>query len=139
MRAALIRRNLPQSVAVPRLALACFVLAPLTRVPFVFTHHPRCSSSSSGVVRLRAPRRDDAPLVVLPVAVDHRNLQPVHQPDGIHSPLAVIKTVIHPFDGWTFEYPRRVLKRDAMQVKVATILFLIPKIVHSVYLHNVNM
>src|SRR5208283_1990349 len=89
-------------------------------------------------MRLRTPSRDDASLVVFPVAVNHRNLQAIHQSDGIHALLAVCESVINSFDRRPLENPRRVFERKPMQRKVPAILFLVPTVPHNAYLHNVN-
>src|ERR1022692_4518491 len=89
-------------------------------------------------MRLRAPSRDDASLVVFPVAVNDRNLQAAHESDGIHALFAVGEPVIHSFDGRAFENPRRVFERKPMQLKVTAVIFYVPTIPHKTYLHNVN-
>jgi hypothetical protein len=69
----------------------------------------------------------------------NRNLQSTHQPDGVHSPFTIIKTIIDPFDSWAFENPSCVFKRNSMQLEVAAVLLFIPTIAPEMYLHNVNI
>ncbi len=90
-------------------------------------------------MRLGTPCRNDAPFLALPVCVDDRNLQSTHQPDGVHPPFAIIKTVIDPFDGWAFENAGCVFKRNSVQLEVAAVLPFIPTIAPKVCLHNVNI
>jgi hypothetical protein len=84
------------------------------------------------------PSGDNTSLVI-PVGVDHRNLQAIHQSDGIHPTLAIVETVIHSFKGRPLENPRRVFECNSMQFEVAAVLFLVPTITPDVYLHNVNI
>jgi hypothetical protein len=76
---------------------------------------------------------------MLPVGIDDRNLEAVHQTDGVYPTLAVVETVIHPLDGRALENPRRVFECNPMQLKIAAVLFSSQLIPHNMYLHNVNM
>src|SRR5579864_7368674 len=70
--ASLLWRNLFQSVAELRLA---FDVSPI-RASFV---------------RLRPPRRDDAPFLIVFIRVNHRNFQAAHQASRVHSAFAVVE------------------------------------------------
>src|SRR5580700_826691 len=91
------------------------------------------------LARLRAPRRDDAPLVFFPVGINYCDFQPVDEPDGIDSILAVVEPVIRTFEGRAFENPNCVFEGNAPRLPVAAVLLFIPSVFHIVYLHNVNI
>ncbi len=89
-------------------------------------------------VRLRAPRRDDAPFVIFSVDIDDRYFPSLHQPDRVDSLLTVVEAVIDSFEGRAFEDAHSVCKRYSVQDDVAAVLLFIPSVMHDVYLHNVN-
>src|SRR5271169_1291212 len=82
--AGVMRRSCSQSVAV----------APLGKDRSGFDVLPVAAS----LARLGAPRRDDAPVVILififPVGINYCYFQPVNQADCIDSVLAVVKSFI---------------------------------------------
>jgi hypothetical protein len=93
----------------------------------------------AALVRLGAPRRDDAPFVIRLVGIDHCDFEAVDQADGIDPSLAVVEAIIHPFEGRTFENAGRVGKGYAVDRQVAAVLCFVPSVSHRVYLHNVNI
>src|SRR5580692_6236101 len=72
----------------------------------------------SSFMRFGPPGRDDAPLVGFAIAVNHHNFEAVHKTDGVHPQLAVIDTIIGPFDRRPIKDPRRILKRDPVSTNV---------------------
>src|SRR5712671_1312411 len=124
--AGVIRRSLSQSVP----------LVPLRKTPSGFDVLPVRPS----LARLRAPRRDDAPLVILfSVGINYCYFQPTNQSDCIDSILTVVKSIIRDFDGRTFENPDRIFESNSTQLTVAAVLSFVPSVSHIVYLHNVNI
>ncbi len=92
------------------------------------------------LARLRAPRRNDAPLVIcFSVGINCCYFKPVNQPDGIDSILTVVKSVIRSFDRWAFEDPDCVFESYVVKREVVAILLFVPSVAHGVYLHNVNI
>src|SRR5712692_2971817 len=88
---------------------------------------------------LRSPRRDDAPLVIVFVRIDHRDFQAVHKANGIDSNLAIVEPIIDFLDGRPLEDPLGVVEGNSVPRDVAAVFPLVPTIAHPVYLHNVNI
>ena len=89
IRASLMWRSLFQSVPAPRLAFDVSPVGP-------------------SFVRLRPPRRDDAPFVLVFIRVNHRNFQAVHHANRIDPTFTVIETVINLFNRRRFApHPRK--------------------------------
>jgi hypothetical protein len=65
----------------------------------------------------------DAPLVIASVCADHCDFHAVHKANGVHADLALIETVINPFDGQPFENPLCILEGDSMPSKILTVFF----------------
>jgi len=91
------------------------------------------------LMRLRSPGGDNAPLILPAVGVNHRNFQAVHHADRVYAPFALVEAVVGPLDGRALEDSRRIFESDSMQPEVEAILLFVPTIMHSVYLHNVNI
>jgi hypothetical protein len=98
-------RSLFQSVPAPRLA---FDVLPV----------------GASFVRLRPPRRDDAPFLIVFICVHHCDFQTVHQANRIDSGLTVIEPVIDFFNSRPIEDLCRILKRDSVANDVAAFFFL---------------
>jgi len=73
-------------------------------------------------VRLRPPRRDDPPFVIVFIRINHRNFQAVHQANRIDSAFTVVETVIDFLDRWPIENPHRMLEGDPMSDNIAAVL-----------------
>jgi hypothetical protein len=78
-------------------------------------------------VRLRTRRRDDAPLVIFRVGIDHRDFQSVYQPNRVDAVFPVVESIVDFFESDPFKNANRVFERDAMQAKIAPVLCLVPK------------
>ncbi len=63
-------------------------------------------------VRLCVPRRDDMPLVIFPVRLDHRDFQFVHKADGVDSNFAIVELIIDPLNGRPLEDPPSILEGE---------------------------
>jgi hypothetical protein len=90
-------------------------------------------------MRLRSPCRDDAPLVIIFVRVDHYDFQAVHETNGVDSNLAVVETIVDLLDGRPLENPPSVVEGNSVPRDVAAVFPLILAIAHPMYLHNVNI
>jgi hypothetical protein len=53
-------------------------------------------------------------LIAVTIGVDHRDLDAVDQADRVGAFLAIVETIVDPFDGRSVENPGRVLKGDPM-------------------------
>src|SRR5580692_7601603 len=60
------------------------------------------------------PGRYNVPLVGIAIGKNHRDLDAIHNPDGVDPYLSVLEAIIRPLYGWPIEYPRSVLKRNAV-------------------------
>src|SRR5712691_4494819 len=90
-------------------------------------------------VRLRPPRRDDAPLAIVFIGVNHCDFQAVHKADDIDSNLAIVETIIDLLDRRPFENPLGVIEGNSVPCNIAAVLPLVPTVAHAMYLHNVNI
>jgi hypothetical protein len=67
---------------------------------------------------------------MIPVGVDHRDLQAVHQADGVHPHFSVLKPGVCLPDGRAFKDAYRILEGDPVALDVAAVLFFILRISH---------
>ena len=61
------------------------------------------------------------------VGVDHRDLDAVAETNCVDAHLAIVVTIIGPFDRWSIKNPRRISKGDAMPAYIDRILRWIPR------------
>src|SRR6185437_13482023 len=99
-------------------------------VTLVFKVLPEVSS----FMRFRSPCRDKVPFVVAPVGVDHGDLQPVQEADGVDPRLPVIEAIIFPLNRRPVKNALCILERDSMSPGIDGVLVWVPGKSH-VYLH----
>jgi hypothetical protein len=80
-------------------------------------------------MRFRSPGRDDPSFVIVPIGVNHRDFQAVHQANRINPNIAVVKPVIDPFNGQAVENTLCVLEGNATLGDVAAVLGCVPCLV----------
>jgi len=73
------------------------------------------------------------------IGVHHRDFHTVHKANGIYTHFAIVETVINPFNCWPLENLYYILKSNVVPPKILKVLFVRPRIAHSIYLHNVNI
>jgi hypothetical protein len=81
-------------------------------------------------MRLRPPRRDDAPFVIVFIRVNHRNFQAIYQANRIDSAFAIVEAVINLLDRGPVEDTYSILKGNRMPHEIATVLLSVPTILH---------
>ncbi|OLE61645.1 MAG: hypothetical protein AUI36_11375 [Cyanobacteria bacterium 13_1_40CM_2_61_4] len=79
------------------------------------------------------------PFVIVSIGIDYRDFQAIDQANGIHTDFAIVETIIDLFHGRPLENAHRIFKGHAVSLQVATVLFVIPTIAYTMYVHNVNM
>jgi hypothetical protein len=84
------------------------------------------------------PGRYDVPLVGIAIGKNHRDLDAIHNPDGVDPYLSVLEAIIRPLYGWPIEYPRSVLKRNAVSTNISEVLAWVPSKSHASYLQNLT-
>jgi hypothetical protein len=79
----------------------------------------------------------DVAFIAVTVTVDHRDLDAVDEANREDAHLAIILTIVGPFDGWSVKDARRVPKCDPMPADIDGILRWIPREPHPGLLRNV--
>ena len=73
-------------------------------------------------MRLRPPRRGDAPFLIVFIRINHRNFQAVHQANCIEPTFAVVETVVHFFNSRPVEDSHRIIEGDSMPDEITAVL-----------------
>src|SRR5712692_4373651 len=77
------------------------------------------------------PRRDDSALLVGYIRVNHRDLDAIHNTNGIDSKLTVVEAVVRTLQRGPLEDPDGVLETDTMQRDILPALLRVPNISHA--------
>src|SRR5216684_993063 len=85
----------------------------------------------SPLMRLRSPCGNDVSLVLIPVSIDDRDLDAVHEPDRVDANFAVLEPIIDLLDGGSVENPHCIREADRMPEDVGEFLIGIPGEPHS--------
>src|SRR4051794_2492480 len=81
----------------------------------------------SPLMGFSSPCGNDVPLVVVPVGIDHRDFDAVHQPDRINPNLTVFEAVIDPLNARPFKNPSSIREADRMPTDIDKVLVRIPR------------
>src|SRR5260370_37334378 len=68
----------------------------------------------SPLMRLRSPCGNDVSLVLIPVSIDDRDLDAVHEPDRVDANFAVLEPIIDLLDGGSGANPHCIREADRM-------------------------
>src|SRR6266702_3995777 len=74
----------------------------------------------------RSPCGYDVSLVVVPVGVDHGNLDAVHHSDRVDANLTVIEAIIDAFNGRPVEDPSGIRKGNRVPTDIEEVLVRVP-------------
>lgn len=72
-------------------------------------------------VRLRSPRRDDAPRAIVFIGIDHCDFQTGHETDRVDSHFAIVEAIIDPLDRGPLENPLGVVEGNSVPSDVAAV------------------